>query len=248
MRTADKVRVARNPQEALLVVAEALDSVLRELDEIAGRLSPPTATDPWGEWDPPGNGQSMAGVAEALKSAYVEPITQEYQREQEIDGVKAMIAEATDPDDIRALNARLTLLGDKGRPPEQLRPEGHRVTVRQENGQLVLDGPAVSEERKQDRYNWAAGANIGAMLTPQLDYLEAAKAYAKGGPVWLHYYDRAAVLTMPRAWRQMMVADVEQDSPAQAYELSLDILKDTDVEGEGASYEAALARAEAERA
>lgn len=49
--------------------------------------------------------------------------------------------------------------------------------------------------------------------------------YAQGGPFWLYTHRRDLVITYPQHVLKAMIADVEQDSPKLAYEMSLDVLK-----------------------
>lgn len=56
---------------------------------------------------------------------------------------------------------------------------------------------------------------------------EAADAYLKGGPMWLHWFDRDFVLTLPQDVRGALVDDVLAGGYQQdAIELGRDILKD----------------------
>jgi hypothetical protein len=63
------------------------------------------------------------------------------------------------------------------------------------------------------------------MMDPPMDNEEAAIAYGIGGPMWLYLPQRETIMGLPEHVRQMMVEDVERDSPAQAQELGRDILK-----------------------
>jgi len=86
--------------------------------------------------------------------------------------------------------------------------------------------PAPSEEKMEFRRMFERQQlNLEATLGEEAGEEDWTEVYAKGGPWWLWSTRRDIVMGLPYATRQMMVADVEQDNPAVAHELSLDILK-----------------------
>lgn len=81
----------------------------------------------------------------------------------------------------------------------------------------------VSEEKQALRAEWATTA-LENMTTLPLD--EAVDAYSKGGPVWLHAFDREYVMGLPIHLRMAMVADLLEEDKDAAHMMSADLLKD----------------------
>ncbi len=215
MTYADKIRQATGIQDAMVMLAEGIDELLFKL---------PCKEQAWGDW--------QAQTTEALPAphAWDDPRLHVQAHEDyiaQITSLQTRLLEATDPDEIRALEAKLRLLEEDGATPEQVIPDGKRLIVTSNDKEIVVDIPAPDGPRMQARAALATDWKIGPMLTPALTIEEAADAYAKGGPMWLYLYDRDAVMSMPADWRREFVADVMKDSPAQAQELARDILKDT---------------------
>ncbi len=163
-------------------------------------------------------GDGIAGVSASEWEAW-----EAHDSEQEI---RERLADEADPEERRALEARLRLLTDDGVVAQPVVPEGRRVITTGDAKQITVDIPKPSADRARSRYEWATATQLGGMLTPSLSTEEAADAYAKGGPMWLYLYDRDAVMSLPVEWRRAFVEDVERDSPAQAQEMGRDILKD----------------------
>lgn len=210
MSVYDDVRTARSPQEAMLALAEGLDAVLDALTDQAN------AEGQWGTWATPDEHVPQGVVAMAGQSL---------DNAKEIAAVEVAIAAATDPEDARALEARLRLLKDDGRALDINAPAGLMPTVEESADSATLVIPAPSKAKKDRRLALAHEWKLHEFL-PLTDF-EAADAYAKGGPQWLYGYDRDAVMQMPYAYRQAMVEDVLEDSPRAAHEMARDILKDT---------------------
>jgi hypothetical protein len=199
---ADRIRSAPGLPDAMLILAEGIDAILATLDMDA------KAPDPWSDahWGPfthpgppPDDEPELIVRDEAAISA-----------------TREALAAATDPDDIRALTARLELLQDDGQPLDIAPQAGKRAVVTED----LVELPAVTPERKQARYEWALRRDLAGFLG--ID--EAPEAYAKGGPEWL-YANRDAVMQMPIDWRCDLITDLELDSPAAAQEMARDILK-----------------------
>lgn len=93
--------------------------------------------------------------------------------------------------------------------------------ARIEGGDVIVD--RVSADREVARAEFVAATQLYSFSAlPPADFVEA---YIKGGPRWLYYTDRDAVMTMPIGVRQALVADVLVDSPSEAAEIGADILK-----------------------
>jgi hypothetical protein len=67
--------------------------------------------------------------------------------------------------------------------------------------------------------------NIAGALGDDAGEEDWNEAYAKGGPWWFYCEFHEMAKGLPFPTRQMMVADIEADNPALAYEVSLDLLK-----------------------
>jgi hypothetical protein len=92
----------------------------------------------------------------------------------------------------------------------------------------IIDGEVivseVSADRQFNRAEFARKARL-AEFWDGLSVDDFVDAYVKGGPRWLVYANRAAVMAMPYGVRQALVADVLLDSPSEAKEIGRDILK-----------------------
>lgn len=238
---AERVRAARNPQEALLVIAEGLDSVVPQLEKLANPVVTTTADDPWFGWD---------GVAAAIPSAAA--LSSEVliaraavedpgrasalRRAEELRDLRALLERTHDGQDRQALEARIRLLQDDGitvAPPDR----GVEPSVEISGDTLTVDIPPATPERQAKRFQWAADVKLGSNFL-NMDDQEAAVAFAKGGPIWL-YENREAVMQMPWEWRRMFVEDIAEQSQALAHEVGRDILKDT---GTGQDPDTAIKR------
>lgn len=219
MTVREVVESASNVQEAILALAAGLDAVIARLD-----AAPPAAEpDPWGTWNAP-----ALPVAEPVEATAYElraPLTAEL-AEQLGDLARAM-AVATDDNERAAIQAKMNLLLDPGRAPDPV-DHGNRVQIEQGDGEATVKLPPVSPERYMRRLAWAKQALLNEGLGGDEDWEEV---YAKGGPMWLYLGNRDYVLGLPQHLRAEMVADVEQDSPTDAHELSADILKNLESGG-----------------
>ena len=214
MQTETAVRRAPDAQAALIEIAKGIDQ-LRAL--LVGR-----SDDAWlgGAWP-----QHIAEPTEQghLKTVYAEPTAT-------ADLIRIQLAECTDGDERRALEAKLRLLTDDGTVPTETVPEGARPEIEYDDGMIVL--PPASAERKADRAEWLK-ANAEALLsfypaTSGMTMADLTIGYIQGGPLWLYYQDNQLITTMPAEWRRTFVDDIAEDSPAAAQEIARDILKDTD--------------------
>lgn len=82
----------------------------------------------------------------------------------------------------------------------------------------------VSLARQEARLNFIQASRL-AEFVPMLTEEQVQDAYVKGGPRWLYYTNREAVMAMPVNMRQALVADVLLDSAEEADEIGRDILK-----------------------
>lgn len=214
MSYADRVHRAATPQLAMRALADGVDELLTILK------AQPAQTDPWGEWTAPEAAPADTGSVENDL------------RELEIAQVQEALRKETDPETIQALNAKLNLLKDTGAVPDNILPG--EVIGADEHG--VVHVPVVSAERQATRRAWAIQHELGPQFLG-MDLAEAADAFAKGGPVWLYYGNRPALMTMPPDWKRAMVHDLEEDSPIMAQSMGRDILKDLDPGTPGVTLE-----------
>lgn len=214
MSVADLIRLTTSPMEAFLVVADALDNLIEKVSMLGVDVIPAPA-DPWGSWDKviaPGFTVEVQRTAIASQDTSAERI-------------RAALAEATDPEDVQALTAKLRLAEDPGTVPHAVAG----ALIQETDG--VVELPPPTPELAARRAKWAIDVRLGDMLDPPMDLDAAARAYAKGGPMWLYLGDREAMLGMPDQWLRMFVADVHEQSPRQAQELARDILKAVEPDG-----------------
>lgn len=214
-----RVANARNPQDALLMLAEGIDLILTQLVDLP-QLGQP---DPWGEWDqvPQVNYDTAPSMHAPTPEA--------------VEVLRANLETATG-ETRSAIEAAIRLAEDSGKAVDTQLPDGVRDRVLiGEEGVEVFTRP-VDRERATARSTFAKEIELGPDLTPVLDHQTAVEAFVKGGPAWLYVYDRDFVISMPTNWKQALVADVEQDSPREAAEMARDILKD----GQGVDQQTAL--------
>jgi hypothetical protein len=211
MKLADQIKECRTPQEALLLLASEIDALRAEI------VVPLQPADPWEQplqWD-----IAVEPVEGEFKRAVdIELLGQ--QRADDIVEVESLLAAETDPDEQRALKAKLWLLRNPGRVKPEV-AEGQRATV--EGDDLVV--PPATPERMEARRNWARNLKLWEFIS--LDTDDSVQMFAKGGPIWLYEGNRDAVMAMPFVARQWLVDDIAKDSPAAAIEISRDILKQT---------------------
>lgn len=210
MSTADAVRQARSPQEAMLLLAETLDRIESKLNKGTPAAAP---ADPWG-WAAPGSVHEVQSLPPAVA-------------DEQIAEVEALMRETTDPEDLLALQAKLRLLKDDGAPMGETFDTTLRIE--QDGDTATIHLPEADQARVQARYVWAQEHNLHEFLT-SMDTPDLYLAFAKGGPLWLYHTPdgRNALLQMPVGWRQELIADIERDSPKLAHEVGRDLLKSED--------------------
>jgi hypothetical protein len=172
MNTRQQVQTARTPQEALLILAEAIDDLRTQMT-------------PLSDWEKPLNWDASIDAADVTWTTPTKPATH------------AVTEQGIVPLD-----------------------DGRSQIV---NGEVVVK--PVSKERRLERMNFATDSRLHEFYGPGLSFADFMDAYVKGGPRWLVYTNRDAVMQMPESYRRELVADVTLDSPEEAAEISRDILK-----------------------
>lgn len=178
MNIVDAVKQAKNPREAILTLAYALEDLQDRIAQLE------TA----GSWDDWGDGQ--------------EP-------------VKGTDAPVVLPEQL-----------DEGRLERQ-HQEALAAMSNTDAREIVVPAPSA-EKMEQRRMFERQQLRLREMLTslgqddPDVDWNDV---YAKGGPWWLYNANRELVMSYDMPVRQQMVADLEQDSPQLAFQMSIDVLK-----------------------
>lgn len=106
--------------------------------------------------------------------------------------------------------------------------EGHiraqQITTDANENVFELHPP--SEEKQAQRRMFAdQQLRLNTVLPADPDVEDWNEVYVKGGPWWLYNSARDIVMTYPDNARRIMVADLEEDVPELAYQMSLDVLK-----------------------
>jgi hypothetical protein len=223
MTLTEQIKTCRTPQEALLLLADAIDHLHARLDELG---TPPA--DPWTtpiQW---------VSVEEA-EAMYAHKPAADYGPQ--IEAVQTLLNGTTDPDEHQALQAKLRLLRDQagekvyendaaGGGTIESVPEGERPSIASDGSNGTVELAAVSEERMNARARWAMDRKLEDFIP--LDRSEAATAYANGGPMWLYLGNRDAIMAMPFAYREELVTELAKDSVVDAQEVGRDILKSSE--------------------
>lgn len=234
MSYADRVRAATHPAEAMLAIAEGIDTILDVLEQNGPAAAP---ADPWGQWgksilaeEIPAQRARNAAQSQLIEAKHrlAQPAAERFDvvpRAHEIAAVEAHLERETDGEERLALEARLRLLKDDGRSVEIAPAAGAREQYDgPEDGGGVVNIPPPAPERQASRIAWAKAYNLADFSTLAPD--EFYPAYGKGGPMWMYAGNRDGVMQMPFGLRQAMISDVMQDSDAAAQEMARDILKD----------------------
>jgi hypothetical protein len=207
MTVQTQVQNAANPQEALLVIARALDVITTKLDKID--TSP--KDDSWGEWTPPD-----------------EDNFDESRKADRIAQLRAKLEVEKDPEEIQAIASELKLLSDKGKVHGETDnlPKGDRVQIVEEDGALNVIIPPPNEEQLEKRELFADEV-LAVHYGWEEEHLDAFK---RGGPLLLYYNEREMVRTLPPLWIRQFIEDVEVNSPEEAHEMARDLLKDVEAD------------------
>jgi hypothetical protein len=212
MTTVEKIRQCKTPQEALLVLAEAVD-------EIVARLEAEPTPDVWSqplEWGAP---------APATEAAAPEDPSSAQQRR--IAAIRERLASEHDPDEIRALEAQLRIALE-----EHVHLEAAAVPgLEPEEGGIITVPPATPERRKA-REQWARRVqleqyvqNAAALGMTEGGREELHHNFGVIGPKGLYVADRLAIMQLPVDERRWLVEDMAVDDEAYAQNMGADILK-----------------------
>lgn len=199
MSYAERTKAALNQRDATIILANGIDAIIAQLKE---RSEP---ADGWAEWG---------------DAAETTPAPPEADRAKKIGELEEQLRTETDPEAGQALRAKIELLKDKGQSLNLELP-GDEYGA-DEDG--VVTVPPADEERRASRRAWALSVNLGSGFLG-MDNDEAAHGFALGGPVWLYYGNREAIMQMPDQWKRMLVEDVERDSVRLAQTMGRDLLK-----------------------
>lgn len=213
---AENVQAARNPQEAIFVLAQALDLIIERLDEQGA-----VAGDSWGSWNPGFEAPIPPPRPEGVPPV---PTTHVADIGEQLRDLQAELAEATDELDKDAIHARIRLLLNPGTippPPDH----GRRSVTEVTDDGIVTTVPEVDEERKSARRELAKRMRLADEIPSDEDLVEA---YVKGGPLWLYYGNRDFVMTLPDDMRKEMCEDVLVDSKTEGRQMAADVLKVAD--------------------
>jgi hypothetical protein len=220
----ERLKQATSVKSALLILAQCID-------ELDSRPTEPLFDEPIA-WDTDTDTGTLVYQSDAKTGGGVVVQHQRHATDEQIAALREEINNTTDPDDLQALQAKLTLMLDDGGigyiPQEDAAPS----VLHYEGDRVVIDLPPASEERKHQREALARRMDLGANLN--MDEEEAVRAYKLGGPLWLYYAGadgQKFIYTLPREWRLAMIEDVMQDAPREAHEMSRDILRYDDSEG-----------------
>jgi hypothetical protein len=214
------VAASKNSREATLLLAAGIDAILAKLDKPAGEYQ-------WDEWT------DHDAHVEAHRDFALTTQVQAAPVSVQIDAIHEQLKAATDEDTVRALQAKLRLIQDTGAVPDNVLP-GEFVGI-DEHGVVHL--PTADPARQADRRSWAMQIKLGSSFL-KMDDAEAAEAFAKGGPLWLYYGNREAIMQMPPEWKRMLVLDVQEDSVHEAHAMGRDVLKDLEAQGPAVTMEA----------
>jgi hypothetical protein len=124
---------------------------------------------------------------------------------------------------VQEAQARLAADAEQDVPGKQHDAEIKVTPGRDDSVTFTVKSPTKQQVFMRQAIVKRAVANL-----PALDHKVATTAYVEGGPLWLHAFDRAHVVSLPADLRQEMVKDVAMTMPESAHELARDILKVTD--------------------
>jgi hypothetical protein len=204
----EQLELAKNPREAVILLARAIDAINDRIDEEVGNAGG------WDSWDV---------EAPEIHTGPENPAADEIH--EQIRQVEDQISKTPDPEDAIALEAKLRLLKDQlGPPVEEVDTDGARAEQEVgEAGDVVVSLPEAPEETKKQRKQFAEEM---LHLDEHFGSQDFNDAYVIGGPLWLYYGNRDFVVGLPPEYKKAMVADVQSFSPGEALEMGRDILKD----------------------
>jgi hypothetical protein len=204
-----RIRSTETAQQALLMLAHEIDALRAQVAALQ-----PHAPAELLEWGP-------QRVADLPKIDHGQP------RASKLEVLEAKRNAATDPEDIRALEAQIRLAQEDGVVVDSV--GGPAPKAESEDG--TIDVPPASRERIAERMQYAAEHRF-------VDYLMNAEVIKQGhgeaewlawfgkvGPKGLYISDRLAICQMPAACRRWLVEDIAQDDEAYAQVMGGDVLK-----------------------
>jgi hypothetical protein len=232
MTLTDQIKTCRTPQEALLLLADAIDALREDIN-----TAPPQPVDPWAQ---PLEWSRFPRVGDHPESAFLSPFSKAHDKtkhREQIEAVQTLLNGTTDPDEHQALQAKLRLLRDQagekvyendaaGGGTIEPVPEGERPSIASDGSNGTVELTAASPERQAARAEWAVSRQLWDFIP--LNEKQACDAYMKGGPMWLYLGNRDAIMAMPFAYREELVTELAKDSVVDAQEVGRDILKSTE--------------------
>lgn len=189
------VQVSKSVQEALFVVAEALDRIEAKLDS-----APQSPAPAWDDWTNP------AVHRQATIDVEVDRAEMAFQMGIDDDIPYEDMSENAQRAHDAIVEAKIA--------------QGKSAQLATD---VTVDVKPVSVERHNERLHFAIETlNLNTELGTEDDWC---LTYAKGGPAWLYAHRRDLVVQYSEAVKQQMVSDLEQDDPQAAHEMARDILK-----------------------
>lgn len=247
---------AKNPREALFLVAQALDDHERRLAALEAQPA-----DEWGTWGdskspagtPAGNPPVASSSPHAQNDVIVIPVDPE-----EVSRLEFEYAEANNQlelnrrggDKIRIMELANRVEGLRGRLNLAKNPgsiltrsgdmDGDPEAFFKVSGgldSLEIELPPSSDKQKQWRRELAEAIDLAGFFPAVMRQTDEAKAeivenYVKGGPYWLYAGDqegRKMIMSMSLEARHAMVMDMNEYGDTRvAHEFARDILKSED--------------------
>jgi len=221
---ADELRKQKSPADALTWLAgycEQLESRIQDLERanVSG----------WDEW----SGETPPLTADGLDDAERQAV------EDEIADLRQELSGCEDSQESEVIRAKIELAEDKLMPPheEPDLDQARTTPIVDEKGNVVNEVPVVTPEKEAQRWEFAEKVlKLEEIYGPEKgkEYIDS---YSKAGPLLLYYTDRDFVLGLSDEVKRAMIADVLEQSPREAHEMSRDILKDLESNGPDVSVE-----------
>lgn len=224
MLPSEAIFAAKNPTEALNVVAALLDQYEKRLQELEA-----AGVSEWDQW----SGETPPLTDDGLDDAERQAINDE------IEDLERQLQGNEDAQESEALRAQILLAQDK-LLPKHVEPDldQERTTpIVDDQGNVINEVPAVSPEKEALRWEFAEKALKLEEIYGEAAGKEYIQSYAKAGPLLLYYTDRDTVMTFNDDIKRAMVEDVFEQSPKEGHEMSRDILKDLEANGPDVSVE-----------
>ncbi|WP_281783753.1 hypothetical protein [Sinimarinibacterium flocculans] len=204
MTVREDVLAAANPREALLVLADAIDSLQSK------------PADLWSAWDDELKAApEQTRAKEGWENLHHEPGQKPIEHDSATgEPTKAGPFSKQTEDGAPVVEFPAPTYDQEGKRIDTIpHLDFENMTSQDENGnEYRLFDREDTEQRREE---------IGKL----------AKAYLKAGPVWLYLSNRDHVIQLPIDVRQNMIADVEEVDPKYAYHMAKDILMDRGDQG-----------------